>query len=94
MNFQKGQIVDKADFLSKDGFNKEYYEGLLIASDEAVNGFHVGIQVSEDKVLIVDQAGPEGAREAAERWAPKIDEIQQQYHVHRSPGLHVTNLSN
>lgn len=93
MRFEKGQIVDKSDFIDKNGFAKEYYEGLLVASDEAINGFHVGIQLSEDKVLVVDQAGPEDARTVAEHWAPRIDAIQREYGVKRDPGVHITGLS-
>ena len=93
MRFHKGQIVDKSDFIVKDGFSKEYYEGLLIASDASLNGYNIGIQLSEDKVLVVDRTDAENARETVDRWAPQVDQIQREYGVKRNPGVHITDLS-
>ncbi len=93
MHFHKGQIVDKSDFITKDGFSKEYYEGLLIASDASLNGYNIGIQLSEDKVLVVDRTNAENAREMVDLWAPRIDQIQREYGVKRDPGVHITGLS-
>lgn len=93
MKFQKGQIVPKSEFIHADGFARESYEGLLIASDAELDGYNIGIQLSEDDVLVVDHTHPENTREAADHWAKQVDRIQREHHVKRDPGLHVTSYS-
>ncbi len=73
-----GPIIDKRDFLSDGTFDKEPYESLLISA-RPDGKFDIGIQLTEDKVLKVDEAFSEEVRDKITQWAPQITAIQKQW---------------
>lgn len=78
----KGKILSKKEFM-KDGFTKEYDEGLLISANMDQSGYNIGVQLSEDEVLVVDQADEDRVRERIFAWAPKVQDIQREHNVKR-----------
>ncbi|MGE5397321.1 MAG: hypothetical protein ACM3MK_07275 [Chitinophagales bacterium] len=74
----KGRIMDKEDFLSDGIFNKEHYEGLLVSANSD-GTYSIGIQISQDKVIKVDEADPNQVRNKIYEWAPQILTIQKEY---------------
>jgi hypothetical protein len=63
MQDKKGKIMNKDEFLAQGSFAKEQYEGLLVGADSSQDCYNIGIQLSEDKVLVVDQARSDNVRE-------------------------------
>ncbi|HHW61793.1 MAG TPA: hypothetical protein GX404_07800 [Syntrophomonadaceae bacterium] len=80
MQDKKGKIVSKEEFL-RYGSAKEQYEGLLIGSDAQQNAYNIGVQLSENEVLIVDQSDESRIRERIQLWASQVEEIQRQHGV-------------
>jgi len=78
----KGKVLSKKEFM-KDGFTKEYDEGLLVSANMDQSAYNIGVQLSEDQVLVVDQADESRVRERIAAWAPKVQEIQRQHNVKR-----------
>jgi hypothetical protein len=78
MKKRLGPVMDKKDFMSEGIFDKEPNEGLLISarSDGRLN---IGIQLTEDKVLKVDEAYGEEVRDKIAQWAPQIQSIQKEW---------------
>ncbi|HZK43122.1 MAG TPA: hypothetical protein VFC73_02435 [Syntrophomonadaceae bacterium] len=81
MHKQKGKIVKKNEFLKDGEFSKEEYEGLLVASDTQTGIYNIGIELGEDKILVIDQADDNNVHEKYHELIPKIQEIQRQYGV-------------
>lgn len=73
-----GPIMDKKDFLSDGVFDKEPYEGLLISA-RSDGKLDIGVQLSQDTVLKVDEAYGEEVREKIAQWTPQILTIQKQW---------------
>jgi hypothetical protein len=73
-----GPVMDKKDFLSDGVFDKEPYEGLLISA-RSDGKLDIGIQLTQDKVLKVDEAYGEEVREKIAKWTPHIPTIQKQW---------------
>jgi hypothetical protein len=86
MKDKKGQIMSKKEFMKNGSYNftKEYDEGLLISADTDQSGYNIGVQLSEDQVLVVDQADESRVRERIQLWAPKVQEIQRDHQVQRA----------
>lgn len=83
MAYKKGEIVNKNEFTRRGQYAKEQYEGLLVGSDVEQGYYNIGIQLDENKVLVVDQAKETNIRERIQAWVPQVQEIQRKYHVAR-----------
>jgi hypothetical protein len=79
MDLRKGDIVNKKSFLEKGLFAKEEYEGLLVSSDTTQQCYNLGIQLDEDRILVVDQVQEGSVEEKVRSWSGKIQEIQKAY---------------
>lgn len=82
MQDKKGKIISKNEFLAHGIFAKEHYEGLLVSSDSKQDCYNIGVQLGEDRVLIVDQAREDNVRERIQTWIPQVQEIQKNHGVH------------
>ncbi len=78
---QKGKVVSKQEFLSDGTYAKEQYEGLLVASDLKQGCYKLGVQVDENKILMVDQATEDNIREKVLNWSAQIEDIQRRYNA-------------
>ncbi|MGE5372612.1 MAG: hypothetical protein ACM3QZ_11550 [Solirubrobacterales bacterium] len=79
MSGEYRQIMSKSEFLSHGGYDKEQYEGLLVSSMPDGSGYQIGIQLSEDKVMKVDEVSEENVRDKVYEWAPQVPVIQYQH---------------
>lgn len=79
MELRKGDIVNKKSFLEKGLFAKEEYEGLLVSADTTQQCYNLGIQLDEDRILVVDQVKEGNVEEKVRSWSGKIPEIQKAY---------------
>jgi len=80
-NSKKGQVMDKKEFLKNGLYAKEQYEGLLVSADTNANLYNFGVQLTDDKVLFVDQVDESRVRERIQNWAPQINRIQREYRI-------------
>lgn len=81
MHNQQGKIMSKSEFLKNGEFAKEEYEGLLVASDTQKGIYNIGVQLEEDKILLLEQTNDSNIHERYHELVPKIAEIQRQYGV-------------
>ena len=72
-----GSVMDKKDFMS-DGILTRPYEGLLISA-RSDGKLDIGIQLTQDTVLKVDEAYGEEIRDKIAHWTPQILAIQRQW---------------
>ena len=79
MEIRKGDIVNKKSFLEKGLFAREEYEGLLVSSDTAQRCYNLGVQLDQDRILVVDQVQEGNVEEKVRSWSGKIQEIQKAY---------------
>ena len=79
MELRKGDIVNKKSFLEKGLFAREEYEGLLVSSDTAQRCYNLGVQLDEDRILVVDQVQEGKKKKKVRSWSGKIQEIQRAY---------------
>lgn len=79
---RKGRVVSKTEFLRDGLYDKEQYEGLLVSTDADSGLYNIGVQLSENQVLVVDQAQAGNIRERIQGWAPQVQDIQRQHGVH------------
>jgi hypothetical protein len=86
MQAKRGSIVSKQDFLQNGTYAKEEYEGLLVSSDKQEGCYNLGIQLAEDKILLVDQAIDSDIEEKVQTWAAQIQTIQRQHKVKNNSG--------
>lgn len=78
MRKELGPVMDKKDFMSDGVFDKEPYEGLLISA-RPDGKLDIGIQLTQDTVLKVDEAYGEEIRDKIAHWTPQILAIQRQW---------------
>lgn len=78
MKKELGPVMDKQDFLSGGVFDKEPYEGLLVSA-RSDGRLDIGIQLTQDTVMKVDEAYGEEVRDKIARWTPQIPAIQNQW---------------
>jgi len=83
---QRGKIISKQEFLSNGQWSKEEYEGLIVSADPQANCYNLGVQLAEDKVLVVDQATESNIHQKLETWVPQIQTIQRQHNVQNNSG--------
>ena len=78
---KRGTIMNKKDFIKDGLYAKEEYEGLIVSSDLQQGCYNLGVQLSEDQVLVVDQASDTNVSERIQTWVPQIQQIQRQHNV-------------
>jgi hypothetical protein len=78
---QQDRIMSKDQFLKNGSYAKEEYEGLIVGSDTEQGLYNIGVQLAEDKVLVVDKARDNDIHEKLEQWVPQIQEIQRKHNV-------------
>ncbi|MDD4803017.1 MAG: hypothetical protein PHF24_08785 [Syntrophomonas sp.] len=86
MHKKHGKIISKQDFVKDGLYSKEEYEGLIVSSDERQGRYNLGVQLSENQVLVVDQATDSNIHEKLETWVPQIQTIQRQHNVRNDSG--------
>lgn len=86
MTLKKGQIVSKDDFLKNTQYAKEEWEGLLVSADTQKKHYNIGIQLEENRILLVDQVPDHEVHHRLTQLVPRIAEIQRQYAS--QPDLH------
>ncbi len=81
MHNKKGKIMSKDDFLQNSLYAKEEYEGLLVSSDTNKGVYNIGIELSNNQILLIDQVKDSEVHERVHMWVPQIQEIQRRYGV-------------
>lgn len=81
MQSQKDKIMSKEQFLKNGSYAKEEYEGLIVGSDDKQGLYNIGVQLGEDRILVVDRARDNNIHEKLQEWVPQIQEIQRKHHV-------------
>ena len=76
-----GKIMNKSEFMQNSGYSKEEYEGLLVSADTKKGLYNIGVQLSEDEILLIDQVLDSQVHERYHELIPKIQEIKRQYGV-------------
>lgn len=79
MQIKKGQIVDKSALLKQGEFSKEEYEGLIAASDTEKGIYNIALQLSENRVLIVDQVQDNQVQDRYNQLTGQIQNLKKQY---------------
>lgn len=79
MQIKKGDVISKQQFLGQGLYAKEEYEGLIVSSDQHQRCYNLGVQLDEERILVVDQAREDEVEEKLRNWVPQIPEIQRQY---------------
>lgn len=79
MQIKKGDVISKKQFLGQGLYAKEEYEGLIVSSDQHQHCYHLGVQLDEERILVVDQAREDEVEDKLRSWVPQIAEIQRQY---------------
>lgn len=79
MQIKKGQIVDKSAILKQGEFSKEEYEGLIAASDTENGIYNIALQLSENRVLIVDQVKDSQVQDRYHQLTEQIQDLKKQY---------------
>ncbi|AET67678.1 hypothetical protein Desor_2070 [Desulfosporosinus orientis DSM 765] len=76
-----GQLMSKEAFLKDAPYSKEPYEGIIVSADTRNDQYKIGIQLSENQVLLVDKVEDGAIQERLIHWIPRVNEIQTQYNV-------------
>ena len=76
---KKGSIVDKQEFLAGGYYAKEQYEGLLVKADPRSGNLQIGVELDDDRVMVVDEATDRNIRERIQSWAPQVEEIRRRH---------------
>ncbi|MEN6461245.1 MAG: hypothetical protein ABFC94_07760, partial [Syntrophomonas sp.] len=72
MQSQKDKIMSKEQFLKNGSYAKEEYEGLIVGSDDKQGLYNIGVQLGEDRILVVDRARDNNIHEKLQEWVPQI----------------------
>jgi hypothetical protein len=81
MTIQKGQIINKKEFLKNGQYAKEEYEGLLVGSDVEQGRYNIGVQLDENQVVVVDFSNESQIKDKVLWWSSQIVGIQQRYNA-------------
>lgn len=81
MSVQKGQIISKQEFLKNGQYAKEEYEGLLVGSDVEHGRYNIGVQLDENKVVVVDSSSEQQIKDKVLWWSSQIVDIQHRYNA-------------
>lgn len=79
MDIKKGDIINKKQFLEQGTYAKEEYEGLIVCSDQRKQCYNLGVQLDENRILVVDQVQEGEVEQKLSSWVPQIQELQRQY---------------
>ncbi|HOB12512.1 MAG TPA: hypothetical protein PLM20_09455 [Syntrophomonadaceae bacterium] len=79
---RKGQIMTKEEFLRNSQYAKEEWEGLLVSADTTKNHYKIGVQLDENRILLVDQVPDHEVHHRITQLVPQIAELQRQYGSH------------
>ncbi|SHG83716.1 hypothetical protein SAMN02745221_01084 [Thermosyntropha lipolytica DSM 11003] len=79
MDYRQGKIVSKEEFLQNSSYVKEEYEGLLVGADVASGIYNIGLEIGENKVLLLAQADEGSVHQKYHELVPRIAEIQDMY---------------
>lgn len=81
MEMQKydGKIMSKSEFMKNSDYGKEEYEGLIVSADTKKGLYNIGVQLSENEILLIDQVADSKVHERYHELIPKIQEIKRQY---------------
>lgn len=79
MTMEKGQIINKKEFLKNGQYAKEQYEGLLVGSDVEQGRYNIGVQLDENQVLVVDSSNEQQIRDKVLWWSSQIVDVQRRY---------------
>ncbi|NLU49297.1 MAG: hypothetical protein GXX09_02640 [Syntrophomonadaceae bacterium] len=79
MTVKRGQIISKEEFMAGGHYGKEQYEGLLVSGDIEHGYLQIGIQLDENRVMVVDSATEENVRERIQNWAAQVRKYQKKY---------------
>jgi len=82
---QNEQMVSKQDFLSQGEWAREYYEGLLVVN-HGDQGYDLGVELDQDRILKVDRASAEEVMDRVQYWGARIEDIRRQYGARNSLG--------
>lgn len=75
----KGQIMSKEEFPRNSQYSKEEWEGLLVSADVTKNHYNIGIQLDENRILLVDQVPDNQVHHRITQLVPQITELQRQH---------------
>jgi hypoxanthine phosphoribosyltransferase len=81
MNKVKGKLMSKDAFLTDSAYAKEPYEGIMVSMNTENSKYLIGVQLSENKVLLVDEVCDQDVKNRLLDWIPRVNEIQRQYEV-------------
>jgi len=79
MEVKKGDIISKKQFLEQGLYAKEEYEGLIVGSDRKQRCYNLGVQLDEERIMVVDQAREDEVEDKLRNWVPQIREIQRKH---------------
>lgn len=79
MDYRQGKVMSKGEFMQNSGYAKEEYEGLLVSLDTVSGLYNIGLEIGEDKVLLLAQADEEDIHQKYHELVPKVAEIQAMY---------------
>ena len=85
MDKVNGELMSKEAFFINSPYTKEPYEGILVSADTANNQYKIGVQLSENQVLLVDLVSDKEVQKRLKEWIPRVNEIQIQYGVNNDP---------
>lgn len=78
----KGQIVSKEEFLRNSQYAKEEWEGLLVSADTTKKHYNIGVQLDENRILLVDQVPDHEVHHRVHQLVPEITQLQRQHGSH------------
>lgn len=81
MNTFDAKLMSKKAFINNAPYTKEPFEGILVSADTENSQYKIGIQLSENQVLLVDTVNDKQVEERLLQWIPLVNEIQVQYGV-------------
>ncbi|MGE5380040.1 MAG: hypothetical protein ACM3NT_03120 [Methylocystaceae bacterium] len=80
------KMVSRADFLGNAGYIKQQYEHLLVAGyPEGKDEYLIGVELGNDKILVVDSVTERNVRERLQNWAGQVENIRADYRCNYNP---------
>lgn len=79
MDYRQGKVMSKEEFMQNSGYVKEEYEGLLVSADTVSGLYNIGLEIGQDKVLLLAQAGEDDIHQKYHELVPGVAEIQAMY---------------
>ena len=78
----KGQIVSKEEFLRNSQYAKEEWEGLLVSADTNKKHYNIGVQLDENRILLVVHVPDQEVHHRIHQLVPEITQLQRQHGAH------------